>query len=121
MGWNKTLTNTQNKAIELYEYLKKNHSGRENAASSKTLEAAFDMDGRTVRRCVNLLRQEWFPICSDTTGYYYAASQQEINETISRLNSLITKISNAKTGLLTAHYKTPSQIPISIEIKLTVG
>ena len=115
------MTNTQNKATELCEYLKKNHAGRENAASSKTLEAAFDMDGRAVRRCINALRQKWFPICSDTVGYYYASSQQEINETISRLNSLITKISNAKNGLLTAQCYNPSHIPISIEIKLSIG
>jgi biotin operon repressor len=115
------LTNTQNRAIMLCECLKNNHTGRENAASSKILEAAFDMDGRTIRRCINMLRQEGVPICSDTSGYYYAASQQEINETISRLNSLITKVSNAKNGLLTAHCSSKSHIPISIEIKISVG
>ena len=53
-----TVTNAQDKAIALCEYLKNNHSGRENAVSSKTLEAAFDMEGRTIRRCIDSLRHE---------------------------------------------------------------
>jgi hypothetical protein len=115
------VSNKQNKIDSLCDFLKKNHTGRENAALSKTLEAFFDLNGREVRKCVNTLRGGGFPVCSDMVGYYYAASQDEVNETIAQLNSRITKISNARNGLLAANCNTPSHIPISIEIKLSVG
>jgi biotin operon repressor len=113
------VTNTQNKTNALCEYLKKNHTGRKNGAQSKTLEVVLDIKNREVRKCVNTLRCNGFPVCSDEAGYYYAASQLEIDNTISRLNSLITKISNAKNGLLNSKIK--NMTDIVIEIKLSVG
>ena len=60
------------------------------------------MTGRTLRRKISRLRQDGYPICSDENGYYYAESQSEINATVCRLNMLVTKISNARTGMLHA-------------------
>ena len=84
------------------EYLRKNHIGKENAIHSKELEKLFLLDGRNIRRKISALRQDGFPICSDETGYYYADNQKEINTTVCRLNELVTKVSNARTGLLFA-------------------
>jgi len=112
------VSNNKNKISALCEYLKKNHTGRENAASSKTLEVVFHVDGREIRRFVNQLRQKGFPICSNTSGYYYASTQQEINESIARLNSLITKISNAKNGLLNSSLI--DEVGVFIEINIDI-
>ncbi len=86
------------------EYLKKNHTGKDKAVFSAELERLFSVDGRTLRRKISSLRQDGYPICSDETGYYYADNQKEINDTVCRLNELVTKISNARTGLLYALY-----------------
>ena len=62
----------------LCEYLKQYRRGQESAASSKELEAAFHVKGTELRRAVNRLRCDGWPICSDATGYFYAARQLEI-------------------------------------------
>ena len=102
----------------LLEHLKEYHAGQEKAVSSKTLEAAFSIDGRIIRRCISSLRKEGVPICSGSTGYYYAKTQEEINETIEWLNRLITKVSNSKNGLLSANVQNNPHI--SIEIILSI-
>ena len=89
-----------NMETALCRYLRTHHTGRKNAASSKTLEAVFDVTGAEIRKTVNALRCGGFPVCSDTAGYYYAQTQDEVNATIAQLNGRITKISNAKNGLL---------------------
>lgn len=81
-------------------FLQTLHCGRKSAISSRIIEKQFCMKGTEVRKTINNLRSEGYPICSDTIGYYYAANQAEINNTISQLNSRITKISNARNGLL---------------------
>jgi biotin operon repressor len=100
-------------------YLQRHHTGRKNAASSKTLEAVFHIKGADIRKMVNTLRCAGIPVCSDTAGYYYAGTQEEVNTTIAQLNSRITKIANAKNGLLasTEMFRTPA---IDIQINLIV-
>lgn len=83
-------------------FLQTKHCGRQNAVSSKVIESLFNLKGTEVRKTINSLRSLSYPICSDTIGYYYAQNQTEINETVAQLNSRITKISNARNGLLTA-------------------
>lgn len=114
------MSNNKNKISALCEYLKKNHTGRENAASSKTLEAIFNSKGSEIRKCINALRCDGFPVCSDTVGYYYAASPKDVDATIAQLDSRITRISDARNGLLRAQ-KYSGFIPITIEIKMSVG
>ena len=82
------------------DYLQKNHMGKEKAVHSEELERLFHIDGRNLRRKISGLRQDGHPICSDETGYYYAEKQSEINATVTRLNELVMKISNARTGLM---------------------
>lgn len=84
------------------EYLREHHTGRDRAVYSKELERLFGLDGRKIRRNISRLRQNGVPICSGDTGYFYAESQDEINDTVKRLNLLVTKVSNARTGLLYA-------------------
>lgn len=102
------------------EYLRKNHIGKENAIHSKELEKLFLLDGRNIRRKISALRQDGFPICSDETGYYYADNQEEINTTVYRLNELVTKVSNARTGLLFASILGENISP-AMSVKSSVG
>ena len=82
------------------EHLAKYHVGEANAIHCRELQNMFCLDGRTVRRKINQLRQEGVPICSSQHGYYYADTQAEIHETIHRLNAMVMKISDARSGLL---------------------
>jgi hypothetical protein len=106
------------KKAAICEYLRENHVGKGNAIHSKELEALFVLNGRNIRRKVSSLRQDGFPICSDESGYYYADSQKEINNTVSRLNELVTKVSNARTGLLFASVLEDAEQTIEVTIRL---
>ena len=102
---------------EILDHLREDHVGKENAVSSRELEQRFGICGRTVRRIVNRLRQDGHPICSDSTGYYLASNQKEINRTVTRLNELVTGVSNARTGLLQARaVSEPAVLEITIRI-----
>ncbi len=87
----------------LCEHLKKYHQGQESAASSKELEAAFHVKGTELRRAVNRLRCDGHPICSDATGYFYAARQSEVRATVAQLTGRISKIAAATKGLLKSY------------------
>ena len=107
-----------NKRDAICDYLKKNHTGASKAVHSDTLEQLFSCTGRSLRRYVSSLRQDGYPICSDETGYYYADNQQEINDTICRLNELATKIANARTGMLYASVIDAQNIKLEININV---
>ena len=64
------------------------------------------------------MRQDGFPICSDEDGYYYAESQSEVNATVCRLNTLVSKISNARTGMLYASVLGDGDLTLNINISL---
>ena len=89
----------------LCEYLKQYRRGQESAASSKELEAAFHVKGTELRRAVNRLRCSGYPICSDATGYFYAARPSEISATIAQLTGRIAKIAAAKNGLCKSYQR----------------
>ena len=90
----------------LCEYLKKYRRGQESAASSKELEAAFHVKGTELRRAVNRLRCDGWPICSDATGYFYAARRLEVRATVAQLTGRISKIAAAAKGLLQSYEET---------------
>jgi hypothetical protein len=71
-------------------------------STARSLKSCFCLTEEIFAARSVLLRQDGFPICSDETGYYYADNQKEINTTVCRLNELVTKVSNARTGLLFA-------------------
>ena len=105
------------KKTAICQYLKKHHTGGERAVYSRELQRLFSIDGRGLRRKINSLRQDGYPICSDERGYYYADSQDEINGTVCRLNQMVTKVSNARTGLL---YASIQGSGITVEVSVTV-
>ena len=109
------------KRTAILDYLKEHHTGRARAVYSRELQRLFSLDGRTVRRYISKLRQEGCPICSDESGYYYADSQTEINNTVGRLNELVTKVSNARTGLLYASVLESNAKDLEITIKIRQG
>lgn len=109
------------KKTALCEYLKKHHKGRENAVYSRELQRLFSYDGRNLRRKINSLRQDGYPICSDENGYYYADNQKEINATIARLNQLVIKVSNARTGLLYSSVLNTEDITLKVSISIKQG
>lgn len=84
----------------LCDYLEQLHKGESAAISSTELERIFHVKGTVIRRLVNTLRCESKPICSNAQGYFYAATQGEVQETIAQLSSRIHKISKARDGLL---------------------
>ena len=82
--------------------LKRKHRGKANAVKSPELEARFGISGPTLREFVNELRRRGCPICSDSSGYYYAETEAELAATIRQLSSRIGKIAMAKSGLVRA-------------------
>lgn len=106
------------KKTEICEHLKKNHVGRERAIYSRELQRLFSIDGRSLRRKINRLRQAGVPICSGETGYYYAANEQELDDTIFRLNELETKIGKAKTGLTRSAHSGEQTVVLEITIRV---
>lgn len=84
----------------LCDYLEKSHKGEGAAISSTELERILHVKGTVIRMLVNTLRCESNPICSNAQGYFYAATQGEIQETIAQLTSRVHKISKARDGLL---------------------
>ncbi len=101
-------------------YLKKHHTGAGRAVHSRELEQLFSIDGRALRRCISALRQEGRPICSDSSGYYYAEKQADINRTVARLNKLLTRVSNARTGMLYASVVDLGGVQLEININIRV-
>ena len=62
----------------LAEYLEQYHLGEFNAATSRELELTFGIKGIEVRHLVNQLRRDGVPIASSGSGYFYAATEQEV-------------------------------------------
>ena len=63
----------------LAEYLEQYHMGALNAATSRELELTFGIKGIQVRHMVNALRRDGVPIASNGSGYFYAATDQELS------------------------------------------
>ena len=101
-------------------YLKEHHTGKSRAILSRDLQRLFSIDGRNLRRKISSLRQDGYPICSDGSGYYYADNQKEINQTVYRLNGMLTKVSNARTGLLHASLQ-PTPVTLEITVIMNGG
>ena len=105
------------KRNEIGLYLKDHHTGSGNAIHSRELQHLFQIDGRNLRRKINRLRQDGIPICSDNTGYYYAETEQEVRNTVFRLNELSAKIGRAKDGLISGANGQTVVLEITIRVK----
>lgn len=55
--------------------------------------------GAGLRRVINSLRQKGFAICSDTGGYWYAQSKQELLDNAEALRGRAVKIIEAARGM----------------------
>jgi len=86
----------------LLEHLKNNSIGAENALSGRRLSSIFGVTSPDVRRIVNTLRSDKQPVCSDSSGYFYASSTQEIDMTIAHLASRTRQMNRAIKGLYSA-------------------
>ena len=84
---------------DIYEYLKKNHTGKENAVFSKELEQRFSLSDRALRHVISALRKEGCPICSGCTGYYVGRTQKDVDRTASWLNELASGIADAQDNM----------------------
>ena len=113
-------THGMDKEATICAYLKEHHTGKRRAILSRDLQRLFSIDGRNLRRKISALRQDGCPICSDESGYYYADNQKEINQTVYRLNGMLTKVSNARTGLLHASIQ-PTPVTIEITVFMNGG
>ena len=113
-------THGMDKKATICAYLKEHHTGKSRAILSRDLQRLFSIDGRNLRRKISSLRQDGYPICSDESGYYYADNQKEINQTVYRLNGMLTKVSNARTGLLHASLQ-PTPVTIEITVVMNGG
>lgn len=58
-----------------------------NPIKSSQLEREFNLNGSHIRDCVREWRREGKPIASDSTGYFYAKDQRELEHTIAILKS----------------------------------
>ncbi len=81
------------------EYLRQYHLGESGAVTSRELEIAFSVRGKEVRDTVNRLRREGVPIASSASGYFYAATEQEVRATIAHMTHRISGIAAAIRGL----------------------
>ena len=79
----------------LAEHLERYHSGASNAATSRELECAFGIKGKELRDAVSALRREGVPIASNGSGYFCAATEQEVRATIAHLTHRIGGIAAA--------------------------
>ena len=84
----------------LAEYLEQYHMGALNAATSRELELTFGIKGIQVRHMVNALRRDGVPIASNGSGYFYAATDQEVRATIAHLPGGTSGLGPAIGGLV---------------------
>ena len=100
------------------EYLRKIILAKKMPSTARSLKSCFCLTDEIFAARFSALRQDGFPICSDETGYYYADNQKEINTTVYRLNELVTKVSNARTGLLFASILGENAQTVEVTIKV---
>ncbi len=81
------------------EYLRQYHLGESRAATSRELEITFSARGKEIRDAVNRLRRNEVPIASSASGYFYAATEQEVRATIAHMTHRISGIAAAIRGL----------------------
>ena len=82
----------------ILDFLKSNSSNTY-TISGKTIASYFNISGIRVRICVNHLRRDGFPICSNRWGYYYSEEKKDIEKTISSLRGRVASQEDAISGL----------------------
>ena len=82
----------------LAEHLERYDSGASNAATSWELVCAFGVKGKELRDAGNALRREGVPIASNGSGYFCAATEQEVRATNAHKTHRISGIAAALRG-----------------------
>ena len=84
------------------EYMKRFHTGKENAVHSKELEALFFISDRKIRNIVRKLRDMKCPICSGSCGYYYAKDRDELEDSTQWLKQFASAVSDTVISVVSA-------------------
>lgn len=85
--------------MKIIDYLKDYHVGADNALLGSRLCSIFGLASSLLRKSINELRVEGYPVCSDSNGYFYAGCPEEIDITIAHLASRSREMDYAKEGL----------------------
>lgn len=74
-------------AYRIYDYLKQNHVGKENAISGKKLSAKFNIRERALREVINEIRnsQELEKIVASSNNGYFICTKEEFRQANNRL------------------------------------
>ena len=93
---------------------------KENPILSRHIERTFDISGVNVREIVHYLRvYDKKPICSDSSGYFYARNKVEASHTIKQLRSRVKHINEAATALESANFpNTQEQMDFGFKTKV---
>ena len=105
------------KEKEIYNYLRENHTGKENAVFSKDLEQRFSLSDRSLRRVISALRKEGYPICSGNTGYFIGKTRKDADHTANWLKDLAGGIADAGKNMEQIAAEEPSEMKIIIMIE----
>lgn len=84
---------------QLLTFLKSRCKGKENQVKGIQLQRAFGISSTTLQSWVSQLRQDGELICSDASGYYYAASGWDVCVTMERIQRTITTLQKDNLGL----------------------
>jgi biotin operon repressor len=98
-----------NKEEFLCAYLKKHHKGNGRAIHASELEQLLSISERSIRRYINKLRHKGQPICSDSTGYYFAEEEKEKLHTTARLGKYERSFASTRENLQKAVIDAPSK------------
>lgn len=102
------LTEAEKKiAVSIFNNIKKNYVGKNNACKASKIVEAYRNAGKPltdvrIRKMVNWLRCNGFPICSGSVGYYFPSTKAELEETIQSLEERVRQIQRSITGIKTA-------------------
>lgn len=89
---------TDNKE-KLYKYLRRYHTGIENAIVSKEIKRTKTFKDMDICYLVSLLRKSGIPICSCRRGYFFPDSYTEISENVARFERYCATLENTSALL----------------------
>lgn len=84
---------------DIADYLKEYHTTENYAIKGRELCTLFNLHDKQVRNIVGALRQDGYPICSSTNGYWYSENIADIEKTVRRIESQIVQMTGAVKGL----------------------
>lgn len=107
-----------NKRAAICYYLRKHHTGKAQAVSGDMLGRLFSLSRRGIRHHIAVLRQRGYPICSGSTGYFYAEDQRELDEMVRRLDAIIESLLKTKRILLQTSLQRDEAVKATVHVKL---